>query len=104
MAKFYGIVGFESQVQISPGYFDSHFVDRPYKGDVLQSIERWSPGDQPHDDLTLSNRISIVADGFAYQNSHLMRYVELDGVRWKVVSVQIARPRVILTLGGAFNG
>lgn len=104
MAKFYGIIGFESQVQVSPGYFDSHFVDRPYKGDVLQEINRWSQADQPHDDLTLSHRISIVADDFAYRNTHLMRYVELDGVRWRVVSVQISRPRVILSLGGVFNG
>ena len=59
--------------------------------------------DKLNDDVNISNEISIVADPFAYQNFHAMRYVEFMGAKWKISSVEVQYPRLILTVGGVYN-
>jgi hypothetical protein len=34
----------------------------------------------------------------------MMRYVEWMNARWKITSIDVKRPRVILTIGGVYNG
>ena len=57
-----------------------------------------------NDDININNSISIVADPYAYENFHNMRYAILEGVKWKITNVEINRPRLILTIGGVYNG
>lgn len=57
-----------------------------------------------NDDINVANEISIVADPFAMQNFHKMRYVVFMGEKWKVSSVEVQYPRLILTIGGIYNG
>ena len=65
----------------------------------------WSANaDSTNDDLTVNNQISIIADPFAYQNFHSMKFVELYGARWKIKNVEVKYPRLILTVGGVYNG
>lgn len=104
MARIFLTVGFEAQVEDRAGSYSSHFIDRPYKADLLQETDRWQQGDQIHDELTVTNRLSLVADDFAFKQIYLIRYAEMDGVRWRVSSVEVKRPRIILNLGGVFNG
>jgi len=104
MSKFYGPIGYITQKEISPGVWDDVVVERSYRGDILQNIRRWDSTDQKNDNLTISNRISLIADPFAYENFSTMRYVTWMGVRWKVNSIEIQRPRLILTLGEVYNG
>ncbi len=104
MSKFYGPIGYITQKEISPGVWDDVVVERSYRGDILQNIRRWDSTDQKNDNLTISNRISLIADPFAYENFSTMRYVIWMGVRWKVNSIEIQRPRLILTLGEVYNG
>ena len=54
--------------------------------------------------LYISNLISIIADPYAYKSFHSMRYVEFMGNKWKVANVEIQYPRLILTIGGLYNG
>jgi hypothetical protein len=54
--------------------------------------------------LAINNQISIVADPFANQNFHSMKYVEFMGTRWKITNVDVQYPRLILTMGGVYNG
>jgi hypothetical protein len=104
MNKFYGSVGYVTQKEISPGVWDNQIVERSYRGDVLQNMRRWQVSEEKNDDLVLSNRISIIADPFAYENLSTIRYIYLEGVRWKVNNIEIQRPRLILTLGEVYNG
>lgn len=105
MAKWYGVVGYVEPKETSPGVWKDVVTERNYFGDVLSNTSRWSAKtDSTNDNLDVNNRISIVADPFAYQNFHCIKFVEFMGAKWKVSSVEVQSPRLILTLGGVYNG
>lgn len=106
MAKFYGNIGYADTVEVRPGYWKEDVVEYPYSGDVLENKSRWNtPADKVNDDLTVGNRISIIADPYANQNFHKMKYVEFMGTKWKITTVDATTyPRLLLSLGGVYNG
>jgi len=71
---------------------------------LARNTRRYESADQVNDNLTIANEISIVADPYAYENFHAMRYVEFMGAKWKISNVEVQRPRLILTIGGVYNG
>ena len=104
MARFFGKVGYEITEETTPGVWTATIVERDYYGDTLRNSRRLSSSDKVNDDITISNEISIIADAYAYQNFHLIRYAEFMNVKWKITNVEVQRPRLILTLGGVYNG
>lgn len=105
MGKFYGKIGYAATEETAPGVWQEQITERIYYGDVLQNTRRLESMESTNDDINISNRISIVADPYAHLNFHAMRYVEFMGALWKVTSVDaMQRPRLILTLGGLYNG
>lgn len=105
MSKWYGTIGYVEQVQTSPGVWSEEITERKYSGDLNKINSRWLPkSDSTNDDLTINNQLSIVADPFAYQNFHSMKYAEFMGAKWKITNVDASqRPRLILMLGGVYN-
>ena len=104
MAKFYGIIGYSVTEETSPGVWTESITERNYYGDVIRNTRRWQPGEGLNDNLTINNIISIVADPFAYQHFHAIRYVKWMGASWKIDNIEVQRPRLILTIGGVYNG
>lgn len=104
MPKFYGKIGFADQVETRPGIWIDGIVERDYFGDLIRNTRRLQSSDQLNDDITISNEISIVADPYANQNFHTIRYATFMGTKWKVTSVDVQYPRLVLTLGGVYNG
>ena len=105
MAKFYGAVGFaEEQVETSPGVWKDVIVPHNYYGELVQNTIKLQSADQLNDDINVANKISIVADPYANKNFHAMRYVEFMGAKWKISSVEVLYPKLILTIGGVYNG
>ena len=105
MAKWHGIVGYAIPTQKSPGVWKDEYVERNYTGDVIRNTSRWSSNpESTNDNLTLNNQISIVADQFAYQNFRSIKYVSFMGAKWKVTSAEASHPRLLLTIGGVYNG
>ena len=105
MARYHGKVGFviygDDQVT---GIADEQAVERTFYGTVLEHSRRWQTSDMVTDDLKLSNQISITADDFSYKHASSIRYCEFMGQLWTVTDIRIKRPRIILTLGGVYNG
>ncbi len=104
MAKFFGNIGFATMSN-NYGVFEETVVEKFYRGDILKASRKASPSDTTvHDELTFNMRVSIVLD--AYLNDHLfaIRYVDWAGSLWKVTTVEIERPRLLLTIGGVYNG
>lgn len=104
MAKFYGAVGYVQTVEVEPGIWEEQITERMYTGDFNRNIRKTHPSDSVNDNLNVSNEISIVADPFAEQNFYDIRYVTYMGAKWKVPSAEVKYPRIILTLGGLYNG
>nr|DAM83775.1 MAG TPA: hypothetical protein [Caudoviricetes sp.] len=104
MAKFYGKIGYAITKETTPGVWVEEIVERSYYGDVIRNIRRLQGSENLNDDINVSNEISIVADAFANQNFHSMRYVEYMGAKWKVSSIEVKYPRLILNIGGVYNG
>lgn len=103
MARYYGIIGYGIDVETAPDVWEPSIVERSYFGDVLQLRQRWETRDGLNDNTRVGHRISVVADPYAYQHLHAIRYVEWLGVKWKVTDIETQYPRIILTLGGVYN-
>lgn len=104
MAKYYGKIGYNESVETTPGVWEEKITERSYYGDVVRNARRLQSTDKVNDDINVINEISIVADPYAMNNFHSMRYVEFMGAKWKVSNVEVQYPRLILTLGGLYNG
>ena len=104
MGKFYGSIGYAETVETSPGVWVEQITERKYYGDVNRDSRRLQSANQLNDNINVSSEISIVADPYAYNHFHSMRYVEFMGAKWKVSTVEPKPPRLILTLGGLYNG
>lgn len=110
MERFYGKVGYVNTVEkivngVHTGVWsDPSPIEINYYGDVLDTSTRWVNGEGLNDDLSVNNKISIIADGYAYQNFSKIKYIEWMGVKWKVTNISVQRPRLILSLGGEYNG
>jgi hypothetical protein len=104
MARFHGKVGYGETVETSPGVWDDVITERSYFGDVLRNSRRLREGESVNDDLSVNNSISIVADAYANDHFFAIRYVQWMGSLWKVSDVEVQRPRLILRLGGVYNG
>lgn len=103
MAKFYGPVGYADQVETSPGVWRETIVEHVYSGDLLRNRMRYQSADKLNDDLNIANEVSILADPFAMENFHKIRYVKFQGSCWKISGVEVQYPRLILTIGGVYN-
>ena len=104
MAKFFGAIGYAVTSETRPGVYEEQIIEREYFGDVNRNIRKLENSEHLNDDINVSNEISIVSDPFANENFYSMRYAEFMGTKWKITSVEVKYPRLILTLGGVYNG
>ena len=103
MNKWFGKIGFDDTVETSPGIW-SGVVERNYYGEVISTYRNRNTSDSVHGNITVSATISIISDPYAYNHFHLMKYIEFMGTNWEISSVEVQYPRLILTLGGEYNG
>lgn len=104
MAKYFGNIGYGVTEEIRPGVSLPTISEREYYGDIVRNVRRYENGGKVNDDLNINMTLSIVADPFAFQNFHQLKYAEYMGAKWKAVSVEPQFPRLIITLGGVWNG
>lgn len=104
MAKWFGRIGYAETIETAPGVWKEQIILREYYGDLIRNIRRIQTTNKVNDDLNISNELSIVADPYAINNFYSMRYAEFMGAKWKISNVEVSYPRLILTLGGVWNG
>lgn len=104
MAKWYGKIGYADNVEVEPGVWEDSIVEHSYYGDLNRNTRSLQNSGGINDNINLSNEISIVADPYASENLYKMRYVEFAGTKWKITNVEVKYPRLILSIGGVWNG
>lgn len=105
MAKFFGVVGYaDGTVESTPGVWVEHIVEKSYFGDVVRNSRDLENAEKANDDISVGNSISIVADPYANEHFHAIRYISWAGALWTVKKVDVQSPRLLLRLGGVYNG
>lgn len=103
MAKWCGNVGFIKLTE-NAGVWTEEPEEHFYYGDLIRNTRKLQSSGNLNDNLIIANDISIVADPFAYENFHAIRYAEFMGTKWKISNVEVQYPRLILSLGEVYNG
>ena len=102
--KWSGVIGYAVPEELRPGVWKENIVEKRYSGDVIRNTRTLQSTDKVNDNINVSNQISIVANPYASKNFHTMRYAEFMGSKWKITNVEVNYPRLILSLGGVYNG
>ena len=104
MAKYYGQIGYATVEETSPGVWVEEITERNYYGDVVRNRVNVQQGTTVNAGVTISKQISIIADPFAFENFTNMRYITYLNQKWSITGVDVEYPRLILTIGGVYNG
>lgn len=104
MAKFKGKVGYVDLVETAPGIWDEVPTEREYRMELIRNTSKFPTSGNVNNNVDVSCEISIVADPYANYNFHAIRYIEFKGAKWDVTSVEVKRPKLILSVGGVYNG
>lgn len=104
MAKFYGKIGYGESVETAPGVYEDVITELSYFGDVLRNTRQLQDGENLNNNISVNNSVSIVADAYANEHFFAIRYIEWAGTLWTVTDVEVRSPRLILRMGGVYNG
>lgn len=108
MAKIVATIGFATTSEVdpinNPSVWEKTTWTKKYKAEVIRNYKRNESSNKINDDFNISNQISIVADPFVNNNLSNIIYVEFLNSKWKVSGIEINYPRLILTIGGIYNG
>ena len=104
MNKWYGKVGYVETAEVEPGIWEEQEAERYYYGELTRNSSKFQTSGGVNDDRDVSAEISIIADPYIDLHFNSIRYVEFMGVKWKVNTVEPKYPRLILSLGGEYNG
>lgn len=104
MAKWYGQIGFAVTHETDTDVWVEDIIERSYYGDVLRNTRSNNTDNQINEGFNISNQISFVADPYARENLYRMKYVTFMGTKWKINNIEVQFPRLIMSLGGLWNG
>lgn len=106
MNRWFGKVGYSESIEDEGGKWKSQNTVREYYGDIVRNNTRWTGNpNSVNDNLTVNTQISIVADPFAIEKFHAIKWIEFMGVKWSVDNIDPNQPpRLLLTLGDVWNG
>lgn len=104
MNKWYGKVGYVETAEVEPGTWEEQEAERSYYGELVRNSSKFQTSGGVNDDRDVSVELSIIADPYLDLHFNSIRYVEFMGVKWKVNTVEPKYPRLILSLGGEYNG
>lgn len=109
MSKYTGLVGYVTQEETVPGVWSPVENSRPMKGDIIkqsassQHDYRDSTGNKVNSDISLGHRVSLLGDSYAFNNYVHLKWIQIDGTKWIISSVELQRPRLMINVGGVYN-
>ena len=103
MPKCSGLIGYALVVETQPGVWSEIITDKPYYGDVVTDNRKFNNQNQINDDMNINNNISVISNSFMLDNLAVMKYITFLKSKWKIVSVEIKPPRIIINIGGLYH-
>lgn len=103
--KWMGTVAYDEQVlsEVEPDVWESTPKTVQYFGDVLKNNKTNQGSDSStNGDISVNNQISVLADPYLMNNFYKILWVTFGGAKWKVSSVDVQPPRLVLTLGSLY--
>lgn len=105
MSKFYGKIGYIKTTESKPGIWSENEITKDSYGDIINSSNKYTTDNSStNDNIDISMVLSIILDEYIINNLRYIKFVEYMGVKWKVTKFEIKHPRILLTLGGIYNG
>lgn len=105
MSKWCGKIGYAETVETEPGIWEEQIVEKDQYGDLIENrYMRQTSSESVNDDLKVSTKISVIADPYIMSHCSSMIYAELMGTKWKITNIDLQYPKLVLTLGGVWNG
>ena len=103
MPKCSGVIGYALAGETQPGVWTEGITEKRYIGDIIKDNRRIVDQGEINGSINISNNISIISNRFMLDNMAYMRYLTFNNSKWKISSVEIKPPRIIITLGGLYN-
>ena len=103
MTRCSGNIGYALVAETQPGVWTEEVVDKKYYGEVVTDNRKFTDQNQINDNLNISNNISVVSNKFMLDNMSYMKYITFLKSKWKISSVDIKPPRIIITMGGLYK-
>lgn len=88
----------------SPGVWEDVSIKRFYTGELTRLSSKFQTSNEVNDNVRINTEISIFADKYALDHWDSIRYVTYGGVKWTVTNTEQKLPRLILSIGGKYNG
>jgi hypothetical protein len=103
MSKYAGLVGYVTQEETVPGVWSPVDKTVVMKGDIIRQSSSVQNDAKVNSDVTLNHRVSLLGDAYAFNNYFNLKWVTIGGRKLEVTSVELQRPRLIVTVGGLYN-
>lgn len=104
MARYSGRIGYVLPIEVAQGVYEERPIERNAVGDVVRMITHTNVGESVNDNIQFNNQIRIMGDAYSFEHCFAIRYVWWMGHPWKVTAIEVNRPRLILSIGGIYNG
>ena len=103
MPKCSGVIGYALAGETQPGVWTEGITEKKYIGDIIKDNRRIVDQGEINGSINISNNISVISNRFMLDNMAFMKYITYMNSKWKISSVDIKPPRIIITLGGVYN-
>lgn len=100
--KWYGEIAYRDSEEVEPGVWEDKITVVKKFGDLLRVTKSNQQGDKINSDISVSNQISVVADPILFNSFHKIEYVTFAGAKWRVSTVEVQYPRLVISLGSLY--
>ena len=90
-------------VETQPGIWSDEITEKKYYGSIIKDNRKMDNTGVINSGISINNNISIISNKFMLDNMAHMIYITLFNSKWVINSIEVISPRIIITIGGAYN-
>jgi len=103
--RYAGLIGVKlPPEEVSPGVWHPRVKTIKVRGKIYALKVSWSSGTLQQETPRATHKLTFIGTAELLSDSLLPLWVEWQGTKWEVISVDYQRPRIELRIGGVYNG